>query len=164
MPIHKCPTCGQTKVTHTQKVIDGLRDFADAKKAGKDHPFGYDAAEEAAVALEDLRMALSIAAGRLREEDDNVTLAYVNAVFNKGSQPVKSIPELLESLRGASEVAFDDDVGLFMKQEDCKLAADEIERLREVVRGVRIMANAGAFKAHEGEPWLTNVQAVDLEG
>lgn len=42
-------------------------------------------------------------------------------------------------------------------------AYQEIFCLREVVRGVRIMANAGAFKQWEGEPWLKRVQNIDLE-
>ena len=41
-------------------------------------------------------------------------------------------------------------------------AADEIWCLREIVREVRIMANAGAFKQYEGEPWLLRVRNIDL--
>ncbi len=52
------------------------------------------------------------------------------------------------------------------REENCKTAkwaADEIWCLREIVRDVRIMANAGNFKKHEGEPWLLRVQNIDLE-
>lgn len=42
-------------------------------------------------------------------------------------------------------------------------AAGEIWCLREIVRGVRIMANAGNFKQFEGEPWLKRVQNISLE-
>lgn len=41
-------------------------------------------------------------------------------------------------------------------------ASEEIWCLREVVRGVRIMANAGAFNKYVGEPWLKRVQNIDL--
>lgn len=41
-------------------------------------------------------------------------------------------------------------------------AAGELWCLREIVRGVRLMANAGNFKQWEGEPWLKRVQNIDL--
>lgn len=42
-------------------------------------------------------------------------------------------------------------------------AAEEIWCLREIVRDVRIMANAGAFKQFEGESWLKRVRNINLE-
>lgn len=43
-------------------------------------------------------------------------------------------------------------------------AREEIWCLREIVRGVRIMANAGAFAQWDGKPWLKRVQNIDLNG
>lgn len=40
--------------------------------------------------------------------------------------------------------------------------ADEVWLLRRIVEGVRVMANAGAFKEYEGEPWLLRVRNIDL--
>ena len=42
-------------------------------------------------------------------------------------------------------------------------AYEEIWCLREVVRGVRIMANSGAFKEFEGEPWLKRVRNINID-
>lgn len=42
-------------------------------------------------------------------------------------------------------------------------AAEEIWCLREVLRGVRIMDQVGAFKERDGEPWLKRVRNIDLE-
>lgn len=43
-----------------------------------------------------------------------------------------------------------------------KALRDEIWQLREIIKGVRIMANAGAFSSFDGEPWLRRVQNIDL--
>ena len=44
-----------------------------------------------------------------------------------------------------------------------KALREEIWCLREVVRGVRVMNNAGRFKEFEGEPWLKRVTNIDLD-
>lgn len=42
-------------------------------------------------------------------------------------------------------------------------AREEIWCLREVVRGVRIMARAGNFKQWEDEPWLKRAMNIGLD-
>lgn len=41
--------------------------------------------------------------------------------------------EILEVLRGGEAVAYAEDVGLYVRQEHAKAAADEIERLQKLV-------------------------------
>lgn len=38
-----------------------------------------------------------------------------------------------------------------------------VSRLEEAIRGVKIMANSGAFKQWDGEPWLEKINAVNLD-
>lgn len=45
--------------------------------------------------------------------------------------------ELLEKLRGAAQVAYDSDLALYIDQQDCAEAADEIERLKKEVAALR---------------------------
>lgn len=42
-------------------------------------------------------------------------------------------------------------------------AGDVIEEMREAIRGVRILANAGVLKDFEEEPWLKRIQSIDLD-
>lgn len=62
--------------------------------------------------------------------------------------------KLIEALRTDARLANDPVV---------QKAADEIWALRQIVSGVRVMANSGAFKEYEGEPWLLRVLNIDLE-
>lgn len=47
--------------------------------------------------------------------------------------------------------------------EGLREALDEIWNLREIIRGVRIVANAGVLKDWEDEPWLKRVRNIDLD-
>ena len=38
----------------------------------------------------------------------------------------------------------------------------EIARLREIISGVIVVANSGALKEFEGEPWLQRVLTTDI--
>lgn len=44
---------------------------------------------------------------------------------------VTSIDEMIKALRGAADVAYSEDICLFLEREDCAKIADLLERLRE---------------------------------
>jgi len=54
---------------------------------------------------------------------------------------MKTIKRLLEALRGAADVAYSEDICLYLTQDDCAAAADEIEKLRGQVSRLEDYAN-----------------------
>jgi hypothetical protein len=64
---------------------------------------------------------------------------------------------IIDDLRSKSTDCHESEEALYRR------AAEEIWCLREVVRGVRIMANAGKLAEWDDEPWLKRVRNIDLE-
>jgi len=62
---------------------------------------------------------------------------------------MKTIKELLRSLRGAADVAYSEDICLYLTREDCAAAADEIDRLCGQVSRLEDYANRLSDSSNE---------------